>query len=442
MTSFSAELRAVARLAGPMIAGNLAMFGMSFLDTLMVGPLGKDALAGVSMSTNWYFACTVLGMGVLRVVDPIVSQAHGAGDAAQVGRALQHAMALAMALVLPIALLLMSAGWLLPLLGQPDALVPFATRYCAVMMLGLPGAFAFSALRQVLQGIGVVREATWVLLGANLLNAALVAGLVYGFGLGPLGCAVSTATCQTMSFFALHALTRAHTRPYAPEGLLAGVGWREAMKLLGEGVPLGVQTGMEAWAFSAAGIMVGWIGRVDMAAHSITLTLASLAFMVPLGISGAGSTRVGNLVGAGDAWIRAAMASLALGAAVMSIFALAFGVFPAQVASIYQPEPDVLALATTLLPIASAFALFDGLQVVSFGVLRGAGDMRVPALANLLGYWVLGLPLGGWLAFRGGMGTVGVWTGLATGLCTVALLLVARVAWVARRGATRVALPT
>jgi MATE family multidrug resistance protein len=423
------------------IVGNVAMFGMGFVDTLLVGPLGTGALAGMSMANNWYFACTVLGMGVLRVVDPLVSQAHGAGDARAVGRALQQALTLAMILVVPMWILLASTGWMLPLLKQPPQLVPFAARYCGIMALGVPAAFAFGALRQVLQGMGIVREATWALLGANVLNVVLALGLVYGLGVGPIGCAVATTLCQYAMLAGLVLLTRARTRELLPEGLwrlahLAPVG-----RLLREGLPLGMQMGMEAWAFSAAGIMVGRLGATPMAAHSITLTLASLAFMVPLGFSGAGATRVGNLVGAGAPWGRAATAALLLGAGVMTIFAAIFGGIPGPVASLWEPEPEVHALACSLLPIAAAFALFDGIQVVSFGVLRGAGDLRVPALANLLGYWCLGLPLGGWLAFRADMGAVGVWMGLALGLCSVGLLLLARVGFVARRGAVRVALP-
>jgi MATE family multidrug resistance protein len=440
MPTLAHEARVVGRLSLPMVVGNVAMYGMGFVDTLVVGPLGKDALAGVSMANNWAFACTVLGLGALRVVDPVVSQAHGAGDTRSVGRALNNAIGLALALSVPMWLLLATTAWVLPALGQAPALVPFAARYCAILALGVPGSFAFAALRQVLQGMGIVREATWVLLGANVLNLALVWGLVYGLGWGPLGCAAATATCQTASFFALRRLARAHIAALAPEGLLHGVSVGTVRQLLREGLPLGVQMGMEAWAFTTSGLMVGWLGPTAMAAHSITLTLASLAFMVPLGISGAGATRVGNLVGADRPWGRAASAALLLGCGVMTAFAVTFGGFAREVASLWQPEPEVLTLCAVLLPIAATFSLFDGIQVVSFGILRGAGDLRVPSLANLLAYWCLGLPLGAWLAFREGMGAVGIWTGLAVGLCTVGMLLLARVAHIARRGARRVAL--
>lgn len=446
MRGIVAELGHVGRMAAPITVGMLASFGLGLVDTLMVGPLGREALAGVSLATNWYFACSVLGLGALRAVDPIVSQAHGAGDHAAVGRALGNALALALVLVVPIGVLLAGTAWILPALGQAPQLVAFAARFCGILALGLPGAFLFAALRQVLQGIGNVRPATAVLLGANVVNAALVWLFVYRLAWGPIGCAVATATCHTLSFLALALLVRRRLAAYVPGGLrvalraVAEGGIRTVSRLLREGAPLGVQMGMEAWAFSAAGLMVGWLGTTSMAAHSITLTLASLAFMVPLGIAGAAATRVGNLVGAGGPWVRAAIAAVLLGMVGMSVFALIFAGAPVRVASAWQPDAQVLATASRLLPIAGAFALFDGVQVVSFGILRGAGDLRVPSLANLLGYWVFGLPLGAWLAFREGWGVVGIWTGLAVALATVAVLLVARVHHVARRGAVRVVL--
>ena len=181
MPTLAHEARVVGRLSLPMVVGNVAMYGMGFVDTLVVGPLGKDALAGVSMANNWAFACTVLGLGALRVVDPVVSQAHGAGDTRSVGRALNNAIGLALALSVPMWLMLATTAWVLPALGQAPALVPFAARYCAILALGVPGSFAFAALRQVLQGMGIVRgdlrSKRIAVLGAGGVARAVAAGL-------------------------------------------------------------------------------------------------------------------------------------------------------------------------------------------------------------------------------------------------------------------------
>lgn len=431
------ELRRVWHLAWPVSAGMLAMLGMTTVDTLFVAPLGDAALGSVVLANTWFFACSVLALGALRVIDPLVAQAHGADDRDEVGRVLVHAVGLALALCPPMIALLLLATPGLALLGQPPALLPAAAAYCAVLSLGIPGMFVFNALRQVLQSVGEVRAATVVLIAANVLNAAVVATLVLGVGTGPIGCAASTALCNTAMAFGLAWAARARLREMLPGEWRLHARWAPVLQLLRTGAPLGIQMGTEAWAFTAAGVMMGWLGEPELAAHGVVLNLASLSFMVPLGVSAAAATRVGNLVGAGRPWGTAAAASLVLGGGVMAGSGTLFATIPELVVGLYRPEATVQAVAVSLLPIAAAFQLFDGLQVVSFGVLRGAGDLRVPSLANLLGYWIVGLPLGGWLAFRAGWGPVGVWCGLAVGLCSVALLLVARIVFVARRGVAR-----
>jgi MATE family multidrug resistance protein len=437
MDGLGEELRRVWKLAWPVSAGMLAMLGMTTVDTLFIAPLGDAALGAVVLANTWFFACSVLALGALRVIDPLVAQAHGAEDRDAIGRVLVHAVGLALALCPPMIALLLFASPGLTLLGQPAALIPDAGRYCGVLTLGIPGMFVFNALRQVLQAVGEVRAATVVLIAANVVNAAIVATLVLALGVGPLGCAFSTALCNTFMALALGWATRERLREMLPDEWRLHARWSPVLQLLRTGAPLGVQMGTEAWAFTAAGVMMGWLGEPQLAAHGVVLNLASLSFMIPLGVSAAAATRVGNLVGAGQPWGRAAAASLVLGGGVMAGSGTIFATLPEAVVGLYRPEEAVRAVAVSLLPIAAAFQLFDGLQVVSFGVLRGAGDLRVPSLANLLGYWLIGLPLGAWLAFRAGWGPVGVWSGLAVGLSSVALLLVARIVFVARRGAAR-----
>jgi MATE family multidrug resistance protein len=212
----------------------------------------------------------------------------------------------------------------------------------------------------------------------------------------------------------------------------------ELRLLLALCLPVAVQVALEAWAFNVAGLMVGTTGATALAAHTIALTLASFTFMVPLGIGGAASTRVGNLLGAGHRWQRAGW--LAVGMAALWMFGCGLGLyaFTTPILGLFSSDAAVLAVGATILPIAAAFQLFDGVQASTFGVLRGAGDTRWPSLANLLGYWVLGLPLGWVLATRGEMGAVGVWLGLALGLAVVAGLLLLRLWSVARSGGTRV----
>jgi MATE family multidrug resistance protein len=206
------------------------------------------------------------------------------------------------------------------------------------------------------------------------------------------------------------------------------------------GLPVAVHMGLEMWAFSAAALLAGWLGSVPLAAHTVALNMAALAFMMPLGISQGAVTRVGNLIGArrpAEAQ-RAAWVALAMGAGVMTLSATAFVLFRHALPRVYTPDPGVIALCAGILPIAAAFQIFDGTQVVGCGVLRGMGRTRPAALFNFLGYWVLGLPLGAWLGFRADLGLAGVWWGLCFGLAVVAGSLVA---WVALRGPARLAGP-
>jgi MATE family multidrug resistance protein len=271
------------------------------------------------------------------------------------------------------------------------------------------------------------------------VDYALVLGRFGMPSLGATGAAVATCCCQVFQCVVAAWLAR------EPLGAAwaASVGtfdWERLRSLLRMGAPLGIQVGTEVWAFNAAAFMAGWLGAVDLAAHGVVINLASLTFMLPLGVSTAAASRVGNLLGSGQPWGRTVVAAYVLGLGSMLLGTVGFALIPEWIAGVYTVDPVVLAAAASILPIAAAFQLFDGTQVVSFGVLRGAGDTRLPAVANVLGYYALGLPVGAWLAFREGMGLAGLWIGLATGLATVAVLLVFRVRWTFARGGFRVGL--
>ena len=202
--------------------------------------------------------------------------------------------------------------------------------------------------------------------------------------------------------------------------------------------PVSVHTAVEVWAFTTCSMLMGWLGAVELAGHLVALNLSSLAFMLPLGIGTAAATRVGNLLGAALPWQVAAWTAVGLGAGVMAVSATIFASVPELLARLYTDDVAVVAMAAMLLPVAAAFQLFDGVQVVTAGVLRGAGDTSVPSLIGLFGFWVLGLPCAYFLAFPLGWGAIGVWAGLSTGLATVSILLVGRLRTTARRGGVRV----
>jgi len=410
------------------------------------GRAAIEGLAAVSLGRIWVMGTVIVGMGVIFGMDPIVSQARGARDPRRMGLGLQQGLVVAGLVSLPLAGLWLITGPALRAMGQDPVLAAVAHEYVLVQLPSLPLFLWFMAGRQWLQGRGLVLPAMWVILIANLLNVFVNWLLVFGHwgfpALGVLGAGIATSITQAFMFLLLvvwgwiFRLQRGawvgwSARAFEPRGLLEVVRF---------GAPVAVQLALEMWAFQVATLMAGLLGELGLAAHTVVLNLASLSFMVPLGLSIATVTRVGNLIGAGNAAAaqRAAWVALGLGASVMFCSSLCFVLGRFWLPTWYTQQADVIALAAVTLPIAAAFQLFDGIQVVGGGVLRGMGRTRPAAVFNLVGYYALAMPLGYWLAFEKGLGLQGVWWGLATGLASVALLLVA---WISRRGpatATRV----
>jgi MATE family multidrug resistance protein len=393
-------------------------------------------MGGVALAETCLFGTLMVGIGLVHGMDPLVSQSHGAGRGEDAGRALQQGLVVALLASVPIAIAWLHVDKILSLTDQDPVLAALGQSYAAPQAWSVPFGLAFIALRGYVQGRGIMTPPLWVILGTNVLNVFLNWVLIFGKlgmpAMGVEGAGIATAISRAAMPIALALLVFGR-------GLHRGAwtGWsREALAIrptLAIGVPVAVQLGLEVWAFNLSTQIAGKLGEETVAAHSIVLKLASFTFMMPLGISTAAATRVGNQIGAGDpaGARRAAFASLGLGAAVMGCSALVFLVLPGTLAALLTDKKEVIALALTIFPIAAAFQIFDGTQVVGGGVLRGMGTPRPAAIFNLLGYYGLALPLGCTLAFRGGMGVRGVWIGLAVGLAAVAVLLVA---WIVYRG--------
>lgn len=439
--SLRAELRTLTGLAWPVVLGQLAGMSMQIVDTAMVGRVSADAMASVALGSYWVFGVIIFAFGLARVLDPIVSQAHGAGDHAAVGRALGHGVALALLLSIPAGALFCLAEPGLRALGQPASLLPTAGAYARILALAAPGMLLFSTIRGVLQGQGIMRPATFAIVVANLVNFvvdyAFVLGRLGAPAWGAVGAACATVVSTWVQVALLVWLMRDHLRGLWP-GWRVALDPRPVLALARRGVPQGFQMASEVWSFLVAGFVVGSFGAAAVAGHAIVMQFASLSFMFPMGVSTAAATRVGNLIGAGQPWGRVAVVAHGLGIVLMGTSALVFLGFGAPLAAVFTPDAAAVAMAVSLFPLAAAFQLFDGTQVVAFGVLRGAGDLNVPSAANVLGFWCLGLPVGAWLALSQGFGTRGMWMGLVIGLAAVAAILLVRERWTWRRGGFRV----
>jgi MATE family multidrug resistance protein len=439
MSRIAPELRRLLELAAPLVVTQLASMLLGVVDTIMVGHVSVKVLGAASLGHVWTFGTLIFGIGIVLGMDPLVTQAHGSGDPVRQGRALQRGILLALVVSIPIGGLWALTEPAMRLLGQAPDLATLAHRYALAQIPGLPFFMLYTALRQYLAGRAIIRPAMIVAIVANLVNVAANWALIFGhLGLPELGIVgAGLATSCTRIFMAvvlaawlIHAdLARGGWVPWARESFSPrGLG-----EIVGHGWPIGVQFALEVWAFQTATLVAGRIGEAELAAHTVVLNVASVSFMIPMGISLGAVTRVGNLIGAGQpkraqlaAWV-----ALGTGASVMTAFALIFVLFRWQIPLFYNPDPGVRALAATVFPIAAAFQVFDGTQVVGSGVLRGMGRTRPAALFNLIGYYFFALPLGWLMTFNLGLGLVGLWFGLASGLFAVALMLTA---WIRYRG--------
>jgi MATE family multidrug resistance protein len=340
---------------------------------------------------------------------------------------------LALALGIPSALILWPGEFFLFLLNQPPEVAPVAAGYARAAIPGVFAFLGFIVFRQTLQAMGRMTPIVFTIILANLANVLFNWAFIYGHlgfpAMGAVGSGWSSSLSRWIMLLTLllfsWGVLGSHLHPLRRKAFELRPLWN----MIRLGAPIGIQMSLEYGAFGATGIFMGWLGTVAMAGHQVALNLAGLSFMVPLGVSQASSILVGQGVGREDlpGARRAAGAGLLLGVAFMAGTAMLFLSIPHLFARVYTQEATVLALAATLIPLAGFFHVFDGLQVVCAGILRGVGDTRTPMVLNLLGFWCIGMPAGLWLGFRGHLGPVGLWWGLVLGLASVSLLLLARV---------------
>lgn len=423
----------MSRLALPVVVAQVGLMLMGVVDTLMVGRVSATALAAVALGNLYVFTIIVPGQGTLMVLDPVVAQAVGARDAEGVARGVQRGLVLAVFLTLITSVVLLPVERMLLLMHQPAPLVPIATSYVLISIPGIFPFLAFIVLRQSLQALGEMRVMIAVIVVANVCNAFLNWVLVYGHLGSPAMGAPGSAWATCISRWLMAVLLLAFGWRSLHSSL---VPWRREtlhltplVAMLRMGIPIGLQQLLEYGAFAAIGILMGVLGTREMAAHQIAINLASLTFMVPLGVGAAAAVRVGHAAGAadGDAARESARAALICGVGFMICSALIFLLMPRAIAALYTGDEPVLMLAAMLIPIAGVFQVFDGLQAVAGGILRGLGDTRVPFLINLAGFWLVGLPVSVGLGFYTSLGARGLWWGFVAGLVMVSMLGLLRV---------------
>jgi multidrug resistance protein, MATE family len=426
------DVRRLLALALPIVTVQVGMMLMGVVDSVLLGHLSAADLAAGALGNLYFFGVAGLGMGTLFALDPVVAQAVGAGDREAVSRGVQRGLVLAVSIGAVTSLGFLPAHPVFEWLGQPADVVPRATRYVAACIPGVLPFYGFIVLRQSLQAMGRLAPIVATIVIANLFNGVLAWVLIFGHGgapaLGAAGAAWATSAARWSMMLGLLALGWRDLAPHVSRFRREALEAAPLGRMLRLGTPIGMQYLLEMGVFSVVALLMGRIGTQAMAAHQIAINIASLTFMVPLGVSSAAAVMVGQAVGAGDeaGARRGAGAALLIGAGFMLASGCVLLGIPGPLAGVYSRETAVLGVAVTLIPIAGVFQVFDGVQVVSIGVLRGVGDTRTPLLVNVLGFWLVGLPVSLALAFPLGRGPQGLWWGLVVGLVMVAAFLVVR----------------
>lgn len=460
----SLELATIARLALPI---SLAQFGLMLLGLVEVAILGhvsSTELGGASIGRSIGMVVIALGMGAVSALEPLAAQAIGAREPRVAFRAFLGSIVAALFLWAPCSALGFLSTYALEAGGIAPELVGPARSFFVAQIPGLFFFAVYLSAKTYLQANGKTLPALLAAIVANVVNVVACNVLIRGVldlgpvridvGLRPLGAfgagLASTIASAVMAVWVLVPALRLRPRADADRGSTAltaedsppdgpdGGRWAYVRRILTLGTPIGFQLLAEIGVFSFVAVLAGRLGTVAVSAHQIALSLASFTFMGVLGIAGATSVRVGHAIGEGRTPRQAGLLGIGLGALFMLACGAVFLFAPGPLVRLFSDDPDVVALGVHLLFIAAAFQLFDGLQGVAAGALRGAGDVRFPFLANFGAHWLVGFPLALLFGFHLGWGAAGLWWGLLVGLASVALLLTRRFVVLTRRTIRRV----
>jgi multidrug resistance protein, MATE family len=433
------EFRELFRLAAPLAAAQAGTQMMGLVDVAVLGRLGAVEIAGAGLSNAVFFAFSIMGMGLVMGVDPLMSQAIGAGDSLRARRVLWQGLWLSLCVAAGLTVVLVAGAFALPYIGAKPELIEPATTYLLVRATGVVPFLAFFVVRSYLQSLGITRPLLVSMVVANVFNLGADILLVFGGtvlpewtgplrsipALGVAGAAIATVLCTILQLAIVAAAVR---KVHVAERVSRRWNGAEVGRAVRVGLPLSLQMGAEVGIFALVGVLAARLGTMEIASHQLVIGLASFTFTVAVGVASAAAVRVGIGIGARNtpAARLSGRVAFAGGTIFMGLSGLAFALFPRAITRLVTDQENVIAAALPLMLVAAVFQLSDGIQAVGAGVLRGAGDTKYAFYANLVGHWVIGFPVALFLGFRAGLGIVGLWWGLCAGLTVVAVLLFVR----------------
>jgi len=437
MQAIRREIPPMLQLALPLILAELGWMSMGIVDTVMVGHMASPVLgiAAAGLGQVLYNTLAFGIAGILLGLDTYLSQSHGAGRFDDANRWLYHGMMLAGVLAIVLFALIAAAPAVMVRLPMDPEVVGGAVAFLRALNWGTPALFVYFTLRRYLQAFNHVRSIALALVSANLINLAGNWLLIYGHAWGPMripalgivGSGVATSCSRLyLALFLAAAVWRVERRhQYGLRSMLRHIESSRLRRLVLLGAPAGAQIFVEVSIFGAVTFLIGVMGKLPLAGHEIALNCASLTFMVPFAISAAAAVRVGQALGrkapaeaAASGWT-----AILLGAACMTFFSGVYLLMPHAIARAFTIDPAVIAAAIPLLFVAAVFQFFDGLQITATGALRGAGNTHAGLVVQLIGYWIVGLPIGWVFGFWLHYGAVGLWLGLCAGLIVAGVAL-------------------
>jgi multidrug resistance protein, MATE family len=440
--SYFAHCRAILTLGLPLIGSHLAQMSLHVTDTVLLGWYGVRELAAVVLATSFFFMLFILGSGFGIAVMGMVASAVGRQDEVQVRRDTRMGLWLSILYGMAIVPVMWWSAPILRFAGQDPEVARLAQDFLRIGGWGIVPALLIMVFKSYLAALEKTQVVLWVTLAAVVVNFAIAWVLIFGHWgapeMGVRGAAIASLTVQTFSFIllAFYAAFAPSLQRFQLFVRFWRPDWHAMRQVVRLGVPIGLTGLAESGLFIAAAMMMGWIGTVELAAHGIAMELTALTFMLHLGLSNAATVRVGLAEGKGDvqAMRDSALTAMVLSAGVASLMVILFLVAPNTLIGLFldksKPEAaNILVFATTLLAVAALFQMFDAMQVMALGFLRGVQDTRVPMVIAAFSYWLIGIPTSYFLAFGFGLGGAGLWLGLVVGLVAASGLLMIRFWW-------------
>jgi MATE family multidrug resistance protein len=434
LRKYSIHIKSSLTLAVPVMLSQLGHVMMGVVDSLMVGHIGPVPLAASSLANVGFNVILLFGIGVSYAITPLVAAAHAEGDHAKSSEVLKHGLAINIITSFILVGLVIAARNILYHIDQPEDVVAQAIPYLGIITFSIVPTLIFQTFRQFTEGLSQTRVAMVAVIGSNVIHIPLNYIFIFGhFGIpamGLVGAGWATLISRAImaGAIALYVYLSNDFKKFRSGFYYGNYSKSLTSKMLHIGLPAGVQFIFEVAAFDMSAVMMGWLGTKTLAAHQIAINLATISYMTTSGLAAAATIRVSNEIGKKDfaTMRRVAFVLLSIAMSIMLLWGLLFVLGRNFLPTLYVSDSEVISIASTLLVIAGFFQLSDGVQVVCLGALRGLHDVKIPSIFIFIAYWIIGLPLGYFLAFKIGWGGIGVWTGLLIGLTITATAMVFR----------------